>query len=391
MAIDINAPQTLRTIEVFSGISPVPFASPDIALFRVSAPAAAFDSMTPIVLQVGQPAVTLTIRGRNFQNASSVTIVPPEGVIINNPPTVSPDGTLLTVSISAAATAATGPRAIVVTTPGGSSSASLTAQNTLTLSSTAGTNVSPVTSPPLGVVLQSNAPPPTIDIGPFVSPALGVVLQDPNPPAAPTQTLFGANVGVTVGPVATRIAPIGFAPNTTGTLTIQGLTLNGTTAVTVNPSTGVTLGTLTVAPDGTQVSVPITIATGAPATVREVRLQNASGRVPFADPAASRFTIGVGVPLFDSITPIVAVEGTTFTMTIRGSNFTGATAVTATPPDGIAISNTFAVNATGTQLDVQMAIAVDAPVGSRVIQVLVSGAASSATASPANTLNVVTP
>jgi len=391
VTIDINAPQTLRTVKVFKGATAVPFASPDTALFRVSAPPPTFDSITPIVLQVGQPPVTLTVRGLSLQNASSVSIVPPDAVSINNPPAVSTDGSLLTVNISAAANAATGPRAIVVTTPGGSSPAALTPQNTLTLTSNAGTNVTPVTSSALGVVLESNAPAPTISIGPIAAPALGVVLQDPNPVPPPAQFSFAANLGVAVGPVATGIAPTGFAPNTSATLTVQGFALNGTTAVTVNPATGVTVGALSVAPDGSQVSVPITIASAAPATIREVRLQGAGGRIPFADPAASRFTIGVGVPQFDSITPIVAAQGTTFVMTIRGSNFTGATAVTATPSDGIVFSNTFTVNPTGTQLDVAMTIAAGAPLGSRVIQVLVPGAASSAVAAPANTLNVVTP
>ena len=390
VTIDLAAPQTLRTVRVFKGPTGVPFAAPDAALFRVSAPPPTLDSITPIVLQVGQPPVTLTVRGQNLQNASSVAIVPPDGVSINNPPAVAADGTLLTVSISAAVAAATGPRAIVITTAGGPSASALTERNTLTLTSAAGTNVTPVTSPALGVVLESNAPAPTVSVSPIVAPAVGVVLQGPNPPAA-LQSLFATNLGVSVGPVATGVAPTGFAPNTSGTLTIQGFALNSTSAITVVPSTGVTLGTLSVAPDGSQVGVPIAIATGAPATIREVRLQSAGGRIPFADPAASRFTIGVGVPQFDSITPIVAARGTTFVMTIRGSNFAGATAVAATPPDGIFISNTFTVNPTGTQLDVGMSIATDAPVGSRVIRVLVPGAASSAIAAPANTLNVVTP
>jgi hypothetical protein len=347
--------------------------------------------MTPITLQVGQPAITLTIRGRNFQNASIVKTVPPDGVSINNPPAVSADGAQLTVDISAAANAATGSRAVVVVTPGGESSSTLAPENTLTLTGAAGTSITPVISPLLGVVKQDGAPPPTVSVGPIVAPAVGVVLQDPNPPAPPTQTSFATNVGVAVGPVATSVAPTGFAPNTSGTLTIQGFALDGATAVTINPATGVTLGALSVAPDGSQVSAPITIANGAPATTREVRLQTAGGRTPFSDPAASRFTIGVGVPQFDSITPIVSAQGTTFTMTIRGSNFTGAIAVTATPADGIAISNTFTVNAAGTQLDVSMSIAPNAPVGSRVIQVHVPGAASSATATPANTFSVITP
>jgi YD repeat-containing protein len=391
VTVDIAAPQTVRTVRVLRGTAQVPFAPIGSALFFVSAPAPALDSMTPIVLQVGQPATTLSISGRNLQNASSVSIVPPDGVSINNPPSVAAGGSSLTVSISAAANAAAGPRAIVVTTPGGSSPSTASPQNTLTLSATAGTNVTPIVSPALGVLVQTNTPPSATPIGPIASAVLGVVVQGGTPPPPATQTLFStANVGVTLGSVATGIAPAGFSPGSSGTLTIQGFALNGVTSIAVAPSTGITLGALTVAPDGTQVSVPVTVAAGAPTVVHNVVLQAGSAVVPFADTAASRFSIA-NVPSFDSITPIVVSQGTTFTLTIRGSNFTGATAVTATPPDGIAISNTFTVNSAGTELDVPMSIAPNAPVGPRVIQVLVPGAASSATAAPANTLNIVTP
>ena len=390
VTIDAAAPQTLRTVKVLKGAVLVPFALPEAALFRVSLPAPVFDSMTPIVLQVGQPSVTLTIRGRNFQNASLVKTVPSDGVTINNPPAVSADGTLLTVSLSAAANAVTGPRAVVVVTPGGESTSVQGPQNTLTLTSNAGTNVTPVTSPILGVVLQDNAPPPPVLVGPVMAPMVGVLVQEA-PPAPAPQTAFASNLGVVVGPFATRVSPTGFAPQTSGTLTIHGFALGAASAVAVNPATGITLGTPSVAPDGSSVSVPLTVAAGAPATVRDVRVQGASGLIPFADPAASRIVVGPGQPTFDSITPIVAVQGTTFTMTIRGANFAGALAVTATPPEGIAVSSSFTVNPAGTQLDVSMAIAPDAPVGSRVIQVHVPGASSSASASPFNTLNVVAP
>lgn len=389
VTIATDAPQTLRTVRVSSGAAVVPFAPADAALFRVSAPTPALESITPITLQIGQPAITLTIRGRNFQNAQFVRIEPPEGVSIA-PPVVNAAGTEISAAISAAANAATGPRAIVVVASGGESVATLTPQNTLTLTGTSGSSVTPVISPLVGVVKLDNAPP-TRPIGPIVAPAVGVLLQDANPPPPVSQSLFGTNVGVTVGSVAMRLAPTGFAPNTTGTLTIQGFALDGTTAVTVNPSSGLTLGALSVAADGGQVSVPIAIAANAPPTIREVRLHNAGARIPFADPTASRFTIGVGVPQFDSITPIVSAQGTTFTMTIRGSNLSGAIAVTATPADGISIADTFTVNATGTQLDVGIAIAPNAPVGSRVIRALVPGAASGATPSPANTFTVVSP
>ena len=138
-------------------------------------------------------------------------------------------------------------------------------------------------------------------------------------------------------------------------------------------------------------SVPITVAADAPATVREIRLQSAEGPISFADPASSRVAIGPGVPLFDSITPIVAVRGTRFMLTIRGTRLKGATAVTALPAGGISISDPMVVNAAGTQLEVLVSVAADALIGPRVIQVVVPGVVSSVITSPANTLTVVAP
>lgn len=388
VTIAADAPQTLRTIRVLAGATPVPFAPASASQFRVTAPLPSIDSVTPIVLRVGAPPVTLSVRGRNFQNASQVRIVPPDGMTVSVPPVVNAAGTEIGVNLSAAANAATGARAVVVVTPAGESSATRSPQNTITLASALGPPVTPVISPALGVVLESGVPP-TIAVGPVISPALGVVLESGAPPPTRLIEVTATRLGVAVGAVATGIDPTGFAPNTSGTLIISGFALNGVTGVAANPGTGVTLGAPTVGLDGSQVTVPITIAAGAPATVREVRLTTAAGTVPFADPAASRFRIGVGVPQLDSITPILGSRGQTLELLIRGSNLTGALAVTATPATGIVFSSTRTPNAAGTQLTVGMAIAADAPLGPRVIQVHVPGAASSATASPANTFEVI--
>lgn len=382
-----DAPQTLRTLRVLAGATPVPFAPLAANQFRVTAPLPQVDSIAPIVLQVGEPPVALTIRGRNLQSAGAVRVAPPDGMTVSVPPVVNAAGTEATVSVSAAANAAAGPRAVVVVTPAGESSSAPGPENTITLVAAPGPTVTPVTSPPLGVVLPPATAPTTL-VGPVISPTLGVVLESGAP--APTRAIdvTAVRVGVAVGPVASGVAPTGFAPGTSGTLAISGVGLSGASGVTVNPATGVTLGAHTAAVDGTQVSVPIAIAAGAPATVREVRLATPAGGVPFADPAASRIAIGAGVPQFDSIDPILGQRGQTLQLLIRGSNLTGALRVTAMSDAGIVFGNTFAVNAAGTELTVGMAIASDAPLGPRVIQVHLPGAASSATATPANTFVV---
>jgi hypothetical protein len=383
-----NAPQTIRGVRVKAGAADVPFANPVATQFRVSAPPAVLQSVTPNFLQTGAPAVTLTIRGLNFQNASAVGVSPPNGISINNPPTVDASGTQITVTASAAANAATGARAVTVTTPAGTSSDALTPQATITITNAAGSTITPVTSVALGVVLQDGTPPPPQVVGPVAAAALGVVLQDPNPPAAPPTFAESLQLGVGVGAVATGVSTTPLSPSTSGTLTISGVALNDVTSVSIIPPDNITLGALTVAPDSTQISVPITVQAGAIAGLRGVQMFRGTTAVPFATPIANTFRIGVGTPNLDSISPILASRGQIFTMTIRGQNFQGTTAITATPATGMFIDNAPTVNAAGTQIDVRIAIATGAPLEAKVIQVITPSGASRSDAVPANTFTV---
>lgn len=390
VAVDASAPQTWRTVRLLAGTAVIPFAAPDTSLFRVAAPAPVLDSVTPNYLQTGQSAVTFTVRGTNLQGATAVRLEPAGGVTVANPPTVNADGTSLTVNITASAAAATGPRALVVTTPGGDSSTVLSASDTVTLTANPGPTMTPVVSAVLGVTVGNGASGTSTDIGPIISPLLGVTVGQPAP-ASPVQFAASPVLGVARGPVATGIEPTGFAPATNGTLVIHGYALDAATGVSVNPAAGISLGTPTIAPDGGTITVPITIAADAAPTVREVIVNSAGSRIPFGDASASRFKVGPGTPRFDSITPILATQGDHITMTIRGANFGGTMAVKATPAAGIQISATPTVDPTGTIVTVDMQVAPDAPLGARVIQVLVPGAASSAEATPMNTFTVYAP
>jgi len=290
--------------------------------------------------------------------------------------------------VSATAKTTTGARAVTVTTPAGTSSDALTPQTTITITNAAGSTITPVTSVALGVVLQDGTPPPPQVVGPVAAAALGVVLQDPNPPAAPPTFAESLQLGVAVGAVATGVSTTPLSPSTSGTLTISGVALNDVTSVSIIPPDNITLGALTIAPDGTQISVPITVQAGAAASLRGVQMFRGTTTVPFATPIANTFRIGVGAPNLDSISPILASRGQIFTMTIRGQNFQGTTAITATPATGMFIDNAPTVNAAGTQLDVRIAIATDAPLEAKVIQVITPSGASRSDAVPANTFTV---
>ena len=386
LSIAPNASQQLREVRLFAGAAPVIFTNAAAALFRVSAPQAVFDSIAPIVLQVGAPAVTLTINGRNFQNVSQVRLDPPAGITVLNL-AVNGVGTQATVSISAAAGAATGPRAVILTTPAGDSPAALTAQNTLTLVNNIQYNVTPVNAMPLGVVVESNAPPATLSVGPFVAPNVGVVLE--TAPPAPAQEAVRATIlGVAVGPFANGVQAPPLTPTSTGTLVISGVGLTDVTAVQIVPATGVVVGALVIAPDGTQVSAPLTL-TNAPAGLRGVRVLRGASRVEFIPAGMNTFRIGVGVPHIDSLTPILESRNRTFNLLIRGQNLQDATAVRAEPPAGLLFDSALTPNGAGTELTVRIYITPDAPLGARVIRVFTPGGATTDAAEPANTFTVL--
>ena len=386
LSIAPTASQELREVRLFAGAAPVAFTNAAAALFRVSAPQAVFDSIAPIVLQVGAAPVTLTINGRNFQNASQVRLDPSAGITVTNL-AVNGVGTQATVSISAAAGAATGPRALVLTTPAGDSSIALAAQNTLTLVNSIQYNVTPVDAQPLGVVLESNAPPAMLSVGPFVAPAVGVVLETA-PPAPVQEAVRATIVGVAVGPFASAVQAPPLTPTSTGTLEIFGAGLADVTAVQIVPATGVAVGALTIAPDGTRVSAPLTLS-GAPAGLRGVRVLRGAARVEFMPAGMNTFRIGTGVPAIESITPILESRGHTFTLLVRGQNLQDAIEVRADPAAGLTFDSVLVPNAAGTELAVRISIAPDAPLGARVIRVLTPGGASTGAAVPANTFTVL--
>jgi YD repeat-containing protein len=386
LSIALDAPQNLREVRLFAGSVPVIFTNPAANQFRVSAPQAEFDSMTPIVLQVGAAPVTLTITGRNLQNASAVRVEPPNGVTFGTP-SVNGAGTQLSVAVSAAAGAAIGQRAVIVTTPAGDSSAVQVPANTLTLVNVIQGSITPVTSLLLGVVLEGAAPPPAQTFGPFVSPNLGVVLETA-PPAPPQETVRGLQLGVAVGPFASGVQVPPLTPTSSGTLVISGVALADVTAVQIIPATGIAVGNLTMAPDGTQVSAPLTL-TSAPAGLRGVRVLRGSSRVEFVPAGTNTFRIGVGVPHIDSITPILESRNRTFTLLTRGQNLQDATAVSAEPAAGLFFDNVPVVNGAGTEVTVRITIAPDAPLGARVMRVTTPGGTTSEVAAPANTFTVL--
>jgi len=392
VSIAADAPQTPRTVNLTAGPAPILFVPPASAVFNVTALEPVIDATDPVVLQIGATPVTMTLRGRNFQGATSVRLVPPEGMSVNNPPTGDAAGTQLTVSVSASSGAAPGQRAVIVTTPGGESPATLTAANTVTLGGTLST-YSAISSPLLGVLKQDGGAPASITYDSLLSRNLGVVFGAETPPALPPGTVLSGVVGVAVGPVATAILPTSLARSASGTLVVSGHGLGGVTAIALDPPQGVVIGSpLLVSEDGGQVSVPVTVAADAAMTRRRVDVRTDSGKVSFANPVGAlvQITSGALLPI-SSISPILGTAGATLTLVVRGQNMQDAIAVVAAPATGLVFDTQPTVNADGTELTVRLRIDDGAPLGARVIRVITPTTESSDQASVANTFTIYAP
>jgi hypothetical protein len=344
------------------------------------------DALSQIYLQVGAPPVSLTLFGRNFQNASLVRVEPPAGITVS-PPAVNADATRATVTISAAAGAAVGPRTVIIATLPGESASAAAPANALTLVTTIQANFTPILAPAVGVVIETPVTPVSTTYGPFLAPTLGVVLQGAAPPPVSTTFPVFGSLGVVSGPFGSGVQVAPLFPTSSGTLTISGAGLSDVTAVQVSPAGNITIGALTMAPDGSQVQAPISLA-GAAIGPRTVIVMRGSQRVSFVPAGADVFRVAAGAPAIDSISPILASRGQTFIMTIRGQNFQDLSRVTATPGSGIFLDSQPLVNASG-DIVLRIFISADAPLGASVFRVFTPGGATTDAALPANTFTVL--
>ena len=390
VAIAADAPKTARTVELLAGTVPIPFSDVRQSQFQVTAPLPRIDSVTPLNLAVGAGPIALTVRGVNFKDASAVSIVPSTGISVSQPPVVNADSTEITVNVTVADTAATGQRVVAVTTPAGGTDTVSTPSNTLNIVNALGDAVTPIQAPALGVVKLDDTPPPPI-VSLLASPDVGVVLQAESAPPA-TQDIFlgDTRLGVAVGPVAKTLQADVLRPGVSGTLAVSGVGLDAVTTVSAIPETGITLGAPEIQPDGLSLSVPITLAADAPAGVKELKLGDGIAPVLFTAATAARFIVGAGEPRIDSITPILARQGDTVTLTIRGAHLNHAS-VLIEPAAGVVLGSQPVISTDGTQLTLGIYVPAEAALGGRVIRVQTPGGITTDQPEPANTFTVFPP
>jgi YD repeat-containing protein len=386
ITIEATAVQTVREVLLIAGTQRVLFAPASQSQFRVTGPMPQLTSVTPQILQVGTIS-TIQLNGANFQNVSEIRVVPPTGISVGTP-VVSVDNTTITVPFAVAANAPTGARNVIVVTPAGETSSIVSPANTITIFSGSVTPIDRVLAPLVGVVVQAIGGGNNVTTDPVVSPLLGVLIPVTPPSATSDVFVNTAVLGVALGPVAITALPLPLNLGASGTLVVTGVDLSGVSSVNIYPPNDITLGTPVPSGDGLSVSIPITVASTAAISTRQVSLAAGATRIPFAVADASLVYVTGGVPRIDSIEPILGARGTSLSLTVRGANLQFARAVTVTPASGVSVVNQPTWSADGTQLTLSLVIAANASVGARVIQVVAPGGTSSAAASPANTFTI---
>ena len=173
-------------------------------------------------------------------------------------------------------------------------------------------------------------------------------------------------------------------------LLIRGTNLGDALRVTSDPNSGIDFAPdFTVNAAGTELRIQFSVRDDAPLGARVFRVVSRLGASSATATPANTFTVfPAELPEVVSLEPILARQGDTVNLVIRGTNLDGALQVTAEPASGIELAPTFTVNAAGTELRIQIVVRSDAPLGARVIRVFTRFGGSSANASPANTFTV---
>jgi hypothetical protein len=182
-----------------------------------------------------------------------------------------------------------------------------------------------------------------------------------------------------------------FTPTQANAGSTVTMTFNGSNFVaramnlTFSPSQGITVSNLHVA-SAIQITAQVQIAANAPLGNRQVFLVDADHDLrittPFTITAAAQNNcppgmlspVGCGTtqnatPALRGFTPVQGLQGTTVSMTFTGINFAGAAQLQFTPNSGITVQSAAVTN--GNQIQAQIQIAPNAPLGSRGVVVTV--------------------
>lgn len=396
-----TAPRTLRRVELRTASGRVPFLNDADAGFQVYAPPPVISGITPGIIKAGT-TVTLSVTGANLSDIQSVRFLPDSGLQVSGSITPVADGTSLSVTVVADALATTGPRVMVITTAGGETSSVSDSTNTVQVGRV--TALMFGNAQPVGVQVGSTTPAPQNQPLTQVAPLVGVLVQTAPQPVSRTDYALAPHVGIVVGTAVTRVnpaSPAGFLIGGSGTLTIEGHELQRLTGIQTRPASSLVFGAMSVNPEGTQAQVPVSVPSGQTSGKLALRMSYTLPGGTMTTAAVTGSTgpeVAVGSLPTDiySVSPIVVEQGKTYTFTVRGANLRDVYQIQTEPTGGLnfaydGVPVQWSTDTFGEKLTVQLKVDALSAVGSRVIRLQVPGAVTSADASPANTITVVTP
>jgi len=386
----------VRAIRLLTATGPVALARPELGTLRIVSPQPVVEGISPVYIEPGASPVEVVIRGANFQQAESVTVIPQSDLFIGAF-SIAPAGDEIRVPISAAGAAATGPRVVQVTTPAGASPAAISDGNRLYIGDPEARLITPLIAPSIGV--ERPGTPGSIGMQQF-SHALGVGRPVTGVPAEIEVAVFDATRKVVRGKALLGLQPPTVPQGFSGEVVIPGVGLELDIEVVLDNGEGVELtGPPVVELDAGGapfVRVPLAVAEDAPITRHRVRVSEPDTgggvvEIPFLDPANSLLRVAGPAPVIQSIEPIITLSGENFPLLIRGFNLAEATEVRVIPDQGISVGTQLDINAGGTELTVTLDVSAGADPGPRLIQVVAPAGNSGDVANAANTLTVVEP
>lgn len=321
------------------------FADPKLAVAQIFAGQPLVESVSPNYLRRGM-TTSVTIRGRHLHQGY-LRIAPEAGVRIDATPTISGDGTMLIAQVEVLADAVSGARLIQVVTPAGTSSAELSAANTLTIASQVGLQYSPIASSLVGVKVGE------------------VVTEPETAPIQPLSSPVGVVVGASIKEVSPNIAVIG----TDTTITVRGSGLNTVDAITIKPATAISfVGDKTVNAEGTELSFVVRVEGNAALGYRQLTLSSAGKPIPAARIADQSILISAPIPVLNSVSPQIVLTGqSSIAMTVRGRNLDNVESIRLEPAQGATVSGPYLSSPNGDQVTFYLSLAANAVSGERAV------------------------
>ncbi|MCU7370603.1 RHS repeat protein [Paucibacter sp. O1-1] len=409
LSAETSAPLGQRRVLVSSAGQAIAFAQALRPSLLITPVLPVLESIEPATVRAGT-SFSLQLRGRNFQNASAVRITPAAGISIG-PVSVNPEGSLAEVAVSITAAAARGPRIVSLVAPAGETLTAASPANTLLIGDAPVTYAN-LMAAAVGLQLGDGGGPgapgleasflaPLVGVqvgeiavggtpGSALALPVGVELTRPSDPVSTELFAHSLPIGVLRGPGVVSVQPAGLLRGQTAELTVQGHALPAGASVQLLPAGQIVpQGNAAVEPDGRALRQTVSVAAAAPLQLYELQVLDPAGAiVPPAFVGPSFVQVLERLPEVVSLEPILARQGDSLVLIVRGVGLHWASQVLAEPPGGLEISSSFSVNAAGTELSVPVQVRADAPAGPRVIRVFNPAGGSSAMASPANTFTV---